>query len=167
MKPIDLPSVKRRLELYVLEKIQQHTATMSRLSVHHGILMSWRRKDYISLEFSLASAIASLRSSTHFMNVGRLRRVGASGKVERSERKCSNCVSEVEDERHTLLRCPVFEVMRSKWMEKLAEVGVVVADEDGLLRLCLDPSGKKDAIMCTAIFVRDVLKAIRKRYYGN
>jgi hypothetical protein len=28
-----------------------------------------------------------------------------------------------------------FEVMRSKWMEKLAEVGVVVTDEDGLLRL--------------------------------
>jgi hypothetical protein len=61
------------------------------------------RKRYTALEFSLAAAIASLRSSTHFLNVERLRRVDASRRIERSERRCPHCADKIQDERHALM----------------------------------------------------------------
>ncbi|KAI5787909.1 hypothetical protein FPQ18DRAFT_307908 [Pyronema domesticum] len=164
--PVDLKDVRRHLELHTLQHIQQRTETMSRLAVHLGVPLPWKRKAYTYFEFSLANAIASLRSSTHFINVERLRRMGGTRKVERSARVCNTCPTMIEDERHNLLVCPVFETMRSKWKAKLEENGVPAINEEELLRQFLDPVRKKEVILCMEVFVRDVLKALRKRYYG-
>lgn len=53
---------------------------------------------------------------------------------------------------------------RRKWKEKLRQFGYVWNGDDDLLRLCIDPNGRKEVLICTAVYVRDVLKAVR-RYY--
>jgi hypothetical protein len=62
------------------------------------------------------------------------------------------------------LECPVFDLEREKWQSRLA---VSTGGNDGLFRLGLDPSGGREVIFYTAVFVSDVLKTVRKRYIRN
>jgi hypothetical protein len=150
----------------VLTTIKLCVAEMSRLSIHPDADITWIRKPYTKLEYPLAAAIASLRSSTHFLNVERLRRVDASRRVERENRRCPRCPVEVEDEKHALLVCPTFDDERMKWKNRLMKNGVNCNDED-LFKLCLNPTGKEEIILYTAIFVKAVLKKVKRRYTGG
>lgn len=97
LMPFDLKALTSRLETTVLNGVLAHTATMSRMEIHQLTPMTWRRKLYTTLEISLAAAIASLRSSTHFLNIERLRCITASRRVARCARTCSTCTEKVED----------------------------------------------------------------------
>lgn len=169
LTPFNLADVKKRMEETVLADIQLHACIMSRLTIYNTTPLTWSRTPYMTLGFSLAAVIASLCSSTQFLNVGRLRRVNASRRIERSARTCPVCPQEVEDERHALLYCPAFDLERRKWKRRLAEVDAEIGenDEGRLMKLCINPSGRKQMIFCTAVFVRDVLKAVKKRYYAG
>jgi hypothetical protein len=155
--------MKKRMEFSVLGDVKLRVSEISRLSIHHDTPVTWKRKPYTNLEYPLAAAVASLRSSTHFLNVERLRRVDAARRIERQIRRCPQCPEEVEDERHALLVCPVFGEEREKWRIRLRENGVVCSDEE-MFKLCLNPSGKKEVVFYTAIFVKLVLQIVRRRY---
>jgi hypothetical protein len=75
-------------------------------------------------------------------------------------------VDKVEDERYALLECLVFDLERDKRRRRLVEYGMAfsVDDEEELFKLCLDPSGRTQVIFYTAVFVRDILKTVRKWY---
>ncbi|KAI5799694.1 hypothetical protein FPQ18DRAFT_302058 [Pyronema domesticum] len=136
---------------------------MSRQSIHHDVDITWIQKPYTKLEYPLAAAIASLRSSTHFLNVERLRRVDACRRVEGENRRCPD---EVEDEKHALLVCPTFDEERVKWENRLTKNGVNCNDND-LFKLFLNPMGKEEIILYMAVFVKAVLKKVKRRYTGG
>jgi hypothetical protein len=164
--PIDIADAKKRMTSSVLTTIKLRVAEMSWLSIHPDADITWIRKPYTNLEYPLAAAIASLRSSTHFLNVERLRHVDASRRVERENRRCPRCPVEVEDEKHALLVCPTFDEERVKWKNRLMKNGVNCNDED-LFKLCLNPTGKEEIILFMAIFVKAVLKKVKRRYTGG
>ncbi|KAI5788764.1 hypothetical protein FPQ18DRAFT_307450 [Pyronema domesticum] len=161
--PIDLLDARKWMESSVLGDVKLRVSEMSRLSIHHDTPFTWKRKPYTNLEYRLAAAIASLRSSMHFPKGKRLRKVDAARRIERQNRRCPQCPEEVEDERHALLVYPVFGEEREKWRIRLRENGVVCSDEE-MFKLCLDPSGKKEVVFYTAVFVKTVLKIVRRRY---
>jgi hypothetical protein len=161
--PIDLAEVKKRMINSILTNTKLRVSEMSRLSLHHDIPVTWTRKPYVNLEYPLAAAVASLRSSTYFLNIERLRRADASRRVERQNRRCPRCPAAVEDEKHALLVCPAFEEERKKWRNRLAENGVHYS-EDELFTLCLNPTGTEEIVLYTAVFVKSVLKIVRRRY---
>jgi hypothetical protein len=67
--PIDIADAKTRMTSSVLTTIKLHVAEILRLSIHPDADITWIRKPYTNLEYPLAAMIASLRSSTHFLNV--------------------------------------------------------------------------------------------------
>lgn len=73
--------------------------------------------------------------------------------IARSARKCPSCTDEVEDERHALLHCPAFVSERSRRIRKLGELGQECNNEEDLLKLCMNPPGRKEIMLCTAVFV--------------
>jgi hypothetical protein len=51
-----------------------------------------------------------------------------------------------------------------EWYIRLEDYGVVYIDKDELFKLSINPLGRSEVVFYMAVFVRDVLKIVRKRY---
>jgi hypothetical protein len=63
------------------------------------------------------AALAKFRAGVAPINV----ELGRYRGLPRDERKCFNCPSEVEDECHILLYCPVYDDIREDFMREICE----------------------------------------------
>ncbi|KXJ12007.1 hypothetical protein AC249_AIPGENE11481 [Exaiptasia diaphana] len=86
-------------------------------------------------QFHHRRALTKLRISNHDLEIEKGRYSGGYKKVE--ERKCFHCKDAVEDEKHFLIKCPLYSKIRDKFI-KQNNIHDFIAEEEFFLKL-IDP----------------------------
>ena len=107
-----------------------------KLSFYNNVKITFEPEPFLSLERNLAKRLAQIRSASHPLNIerGRFEKYRKGGFSMERERLCPSCNTPdldtlaamkelpyfnpiIEDEPHFLLRCPLFEDLRSRLLE--------------------------------------------------
>lgn len=139
----------------------------SRLSVFDGLEITVAQQPFLLLPRSIALYVASLRSSTHFLNVERLRRT--KHRPPREERLCPFCPT-VEDERHAFLDCLDHHEARQRFINKISYSSISKwpsLPRQHQMRIILSPPQETKLRYIIGTFIHDVLKRARSRYMGR
>lgn len=157
----------------LMSRLISHTDTesivsTSRLSIFSGTSIHTVQQPYLLLPRALGLYVASLRSSTHFLNIERLRRQRPF--TERDSRFCPLCPTAVGDERHALFHCPDHKHAREEFIRKVHSLPgskwYRLSETERLQYICT-PSKDKTTCLTIASFIQNVLKKLRNRYMGR
>ena len=95
--------------------IQTATASiqnMSKMATYALIKQNWKIEDYLLRVDNIKDrmALSKLRLSSHTLAIEK----GRHQSIIQSDRKCPFCPEEIENEKHFLVRCPVYDGLRQK-----------------------------------------------------
>ena len=113
---ICLPIIRQRLNDHFIQTLYSKMQTESKCYIYKHLIDNFCLQYYLekSIPKVYKKCISKMRLSSHnlFIETGRHKN------ITRDKRFCKICTTEIEDEYHFLLVCPIYSTLRTKFLKK-------------------------------------------------